>query len=111
MEHTAQNIYDAFNDRGFSKFYLLTITDKAVENLLGIDLDEITDYRIGDDTGYGEIIGFLVGKPPLFQELEESGISVLFMVDDNYAGVRIGTPVGDRWYDTDIEEVISCISR
>ena len=33
MTHTAQNIYDAFNDRGFSKFYLLTITDKAFENL------------------------------------------------------------------------------
>ena len=111
MTHTAQNIYDAFNDRGFSKFYLLTITDKAFENLLGVAIDEYTDYRIGDDIGYGELIGFLVAKPPLYQELGENGLEVLFMIDNNYEGIHVGTVVGDRWYDAEMDEIIDIISH
>ena len=95
----------AFGEEGFGKYYLLALTNDMYERLSGYELDE-GEYRIGDDTVVGPIVGFAVAKPAFFWELADSNLDCLNIVETS-EGIRFGEIVGslDDFYPVSIQDV------
>lgn len=95
----------AFGEEGFGKYYLLALTNDMYERLSGYELDE-GEYRIGDDTVVGPIVGFAVAKPAFFWELADSNLDCLNIVETS-EGIRFGEIVGveSDFYPTSIQDV------
>lgn len=95
----------AFGEEGFGKYYLLALTNDMYERLSGYELDE-GEYRIGDDTVVGPIVGFAVAKPAFFWELADSNLDCLNIVETS-EGIRFGEIVGveSDFYPASIQDV------
>ena len=105
---------DFFAKSEYSKYYFLATSKEDYLYLSGlpkIDSEHESAKLRTYMPSYGSIEGYLVAKPPLYQELGENGLEVLFMIDNNYEGIRVGTMVGDRWYDAEMDEIIDSISH
>lgn len=94
-----------FTEEGFSKYYLLALTNKAFEDLSGYELAE-DEYRIGDDTVAGPIVGFAIAKPAFAGELADMNLDYLNIVETK-DGIRFGELAGSRddFYPVSIQEV------
>ena len=101
----ARDTRRAFMEEGFGKYYLLARTDEMFEELSGYQLEE-GEYRIGDDTVDGPVIGFAIAKPAYAAELADSNLDLLNVVDTG-RGLRFGELVGssDNFYPVSIQEV------
>ena len=95
----------AFGEEGFGKYYLLALTNDMYERLSGYELDE-GEYRIGDDTVVGPIVGFAIAKPAFFWELADSNLDCLNIVETS-EGIRFGEIVGveSDFYPASIQDV------
>lgn len=99
------DVRGAFVREGFSKYYLLALTNKAFEELSGYELAE-GEYRIGDDTVVGPIVGFAIAKPAFAGELADMNLDYLNIVETG-DGIRFGELAGSRddFYPVSIQEV------
>lgn len=99
------DVRGAFVREGFSKYYLLALTNKAFEELSGYELAE-GEYRIGDDTVVGPIVGFAIAKPAFAGELADMNLDYLNIVETE-DGIRFGELAGSRddFYPVSIQEV------
>ena len=95
----------AFGEEGFGKYYLLALTNDMYERLSGYELDE-GEYRIGDNTVVGPIVGFAIAKPAFFWELADSNLDCLNIVETS-EGIRFGEIVGveSDFYPASIQDV------
>ena len=95
----------AFGEEGFGKYYLLALTNDMYERLSGYELDE-GEYRIGDDTVVGPIVGFAIAKPAFFWELADSNLDCLNIVETS-EGIRFGEIVGveSDFYPVSVQDV------
>ena len=105
----ARDTRRAFMEEGFGKYYLLARTNEMFEELSGYQLEE-GEYRIGDDTVAGPIIGFAVAKPAYAAELMDSNLDLLNVVDTE-RGLRFGELAGSRddFYPVSIQDVESAL--
>lgn len=101
----SRDVRCAFGEEGFGKYYLLALTNDMYERLSGYELDE-GEYRIGDDTVVGPIVGFAVAKPAFFWELADSNLDCLNIVETS-EGIRFGEIVGveSDFYPASIQDV------
>ena len=101
----SRDVRCAFGEEGFGKYYLLALTNDMYERLSGYELDE-GEYRIGDDTVVGPIVGFAIAKPAFFWELADSNLDCLNIVETS-EGIRFGEIVGveSDFYPTSIQDV------
>ena len=95
----------AFGEEGFGKYYLLALTNDMYERLSGYELDE-GEYRIGDDTVVGPIVGFAIAKPAFFWELADVNLDCLNIVETE-EGIQFGEIVGmsSDFYPASIQDV------
>lgn len=100
-----RDVRGAFTGEGFSKYYLLALTNKAFEDLSGYELAE-GEYRIGDDTVVGPIVGFAIAKSAFAEALADSNLDYLNIVETR-DGIRFGELAGSRddFYPVSIQEV------
>ena len=100
-----KNVRGAFVGEGFSKYYLLALTNKAFEEMSGYELAE-GEYRIGDDTVVGPIVGFAIAKSAFAEELADSNLDYLDIVETK-DGIQFGELVGSRddFYPVSIQDV------
>ena len=100
-----KDIRGAFVGEGFNKYYLLALTNKAFEELSGYELAE-GEYRIGDDTVVGPIVGFAIAKSAFAEDLADSNLDYLNIVETK-GGVRFGELAGSRddFYPVSIQDV------
>lgn len=101
----SRDVRCAFGEEGFGKYYLLALTNDMYERLSGYELDE-GEYRIGDDTVVGPIVGFAIAKPAFFWELADSNLDCLNIVETS-EGIRFGEIVGveSDFYPASIQDV------
>lgn len=98
-------VKSAFVREGFSKYYLLALTNEEFENMSGYELAE-GEYRIGDDTVVGPIVGFAIAKAAFAEELADMNLDYLNAVETK-DGIRFGELAGSRddFYPVDIKEI------
>lgn len=100
-----KDVRGAFVREGFSKYYLLALTNKAFEDVSGYELAE-GEYRIGDDTVVGPIVGFAIAKSAFAEELGDSNLDYLNIVETK-DGIQFGELAGslDDFYPVSIQDV------
>ena len=101
----SKDVRSAFTGEGFSKYYLLALTNEKFEEMSGYELAE-GEYRIGDDTVAGPIVGFAIAKAAFAEELADSNLDYLNIVETK-DGIRFGELAGSRddFYPVDIKEI------
>lgn len=101
----SKDVRGVFTGEGFSKYYLLALTNRAFEELSGYELAE-GEYRIGDDTVAGPIVGFTIAKPAYAADLGDSNLDYLNIVETK-DGIRFGELAGSRddFYPVSIQDV------
>lgn len=114
---TRENIKQFVKENGYSRYYKLVTTNKAIENAYGEELTEC-DYKIGsripegenEAVGGGVIVGDLLAKSKYDEILSDSGIGDLFIIEAEgglVAGVTIEDILQPVYLD-EVEEVLSC---
>lgn len=100
-----KDVRSAFTGEGFSKYYLLALTNEKFEDISGYELAE-GEYRIGDDTVAGPIVGFAIAKAAFAEELADMNLDYLNAVETK-DGIRFGELAGSRddFYPVDIKEI------
>ena len=100
-----KDVRSAFTGEGFSKYYLLALTNEKFEDISGYELAE-GEYRIGDDTVAGPIVGFAIAKAAFAEELADMNLDYLNAVETK-DGIRFGELTGSRddFYPVDIKEI------
>lgn len=100
-----KDVRSAFTGGGFSKYYLLALTNEKFEDISGYELAE-GEYRIGDDTVAGPIVGFAIAKAAFAEELADMNLDYLNAVETK-DGIRFGELAGSRddFYPVDIKEI------
>ena len=100
-----KDVRSAFTGEGFSKYYLLALTNEKFEDISGYELAE-GEYRIGDDTVVGPIVGFAIAKAAFAEELADMNLDYLNVVETK-DGIRFGELAGSRddFYPVDIKEI------
>ena len=100
-----KDVRSAFTEEGFSKYYLLALTNEKFEDISGYELAE-GEYRIGDDTVAGPIVGFAIAKAAFAEELADMNLDYLNAVETK-DGIRFGELAGSRddFYPVDIKEI------
>lgn len=109
------NVRDAFIKEGFSRYYLLALTNEIFEKITGYELEE-GEYHIGDEidvtTGPEEvsidgfIVGFAVAKTAYAAELADMNLNFLNIVE-TAEGIQFGEIVGMKsdFYPVSIQEI------
>ena len=109
------NVRDAFIKEGFSRYYLLALTNEIFEKITGYELEE-GEYRIGDEiditTGPEEvsidgfIVGFAIAKTAYAAELADMNLNFLNIVE-TAEGIQFGEIVGMKsdFYPVSIQEI------
>ena len=101
----ARDTRRTFIEEGFGKYYLLALTNEMFEELSGYQLEE-GEYRIGDDTVVGPIVGFAIAKSAFAEELADSNLDYLDIVETK-DGIQFGELAGSRddFYPINIQDV------
>lgn len=109
------NVRDAFIKEGFSRYYLLALTNEIFEKITGYELEE-GEYRIGDEidvavdteevTIDGVIVGFAVAKTAYAEELADMNLKFLNIVETR-DGIQFGEIIGmsSDFYPVSIQEI------
>ena len=110
-----KNVRDAFVKEGFSRYYLLALTNEIFEKITGYELEE-GEYRIGDEIDItigteeipidGVIVGFAVAKTAYAAELADMNLNFLNIVE-TAEGIQFGEIVGMKsdFYPVSIQEI------
>lgn len=110
-----RNVRDAFIREGFSRYYLLALTNEIFEKITGYELEE-GEYRIGDEidvavdteevTIDGLIVGFAVAKTAYAEELADMNLKFLNIVETR-DGIQFGEIIGmsSDFYPISIQEI------
>ena len=110
-----RNVRDAFVKEGFSRYYLLALTNEMFEKITGYELEE-GEYRIGDEIDItigteeipidGVIVGFAVAKTAYAAELADMNLNFLNIVE-TAEGIQFGEIVGMKsdFYPVSIQEI------
>lgn len=110
-----RNVRDAFVKEGFSRYYLLALTNEIFEKITGYELEE-GEYRIGDEIDItigteeipidGIIVGFAVAKTAYAAELADMNLNFLNIVE-TAEGIQFGEIVGMKsdFYPVSIQEI------
>lgn len=110
-----RNVRDAFVKEGFSRYYLLALTNEIFEKITGYELEE-GEYRIGDEidvavdteevTIDGVIVGFAVAKTAYAEELADMNLKFLNIVETR-DGIQFGEIIGvsSDFYPVSIQEI------
>ena len=110
-----RNVRDAFVKEGFSRYYLLALTNEIFEKITGYELEE-GEYRIGDEidvavdteevTIDGVIVGFAVAKTAYAEELADMNLNFLNIVETR-DGIQFGEIIGmsSDFYPVSIQEI------
>ena len=110
-----RNVRDAFIKEGFSRYYLLALTNEIFEKITGYELEE-GEYRIGDEidvavdteevTIDGVIVGFAVAKTAYAEELADMNLKFLNIVETK-DGIQFGEIIGmsSDFYPVSIQEI------
>lgn len=110
------NVRDAFIKEGFSRYYLLALTNEIFEKITGYELEE-GEYHIGDEIDVavvdteevpidGVIVGFAVAKTAYAEELADMNLKFLNIVETK-DGIQFGEIVGMKsdFYPVSIQEI------
>lgn len=110
------DVKGAFIKEGFSKYYLLALTNDMFERMTGYKLEE-GEYRIGDEVGVfvdpdddatiiGSIVGFAIAKAAYTAELADVNLDFLNIVETS-EGIRFGEIIGveSDFYPISIQDV------
>ena len=109
------NVRDAFIKEGFSRYYLLALTNEIFEKITGYELEE-GEYRIGDEINItigpeeilidGVIVGFAIAKTAYAAELADMNLNFLNIVE-TAEGIQFGEIVGMKsdFYPVSIQEI------
>lgn len=109
------NVRDAFIKEGFSRYYLLALTNEIFEKITGYELEE-GEYRIGDEIDItigpeeipidGVIVGFAVAKTAYAAELADMNLNFLNIVE-TAEGIQFGEIIGMKsdFYPVSIQEI------
>lgn len=110
-----RNVRDAFVKEGFSRYYLLALTNEIFEKITGYELEE-GEYRIGDEIDItigteeipidGVIVGFAVAKTAYAAELADMNLNFLNIVE-TAEGIQFGEIIGMKsdFYPVSIQEI------
>lgn len=110
-----RNVRDAFIKEGFSRYYLLALTNEIFEKITGYELEE-GEYHIGDEidvavdteevTIDGTIVGFAVAKTAYAEELADMNLNFLNIVETR-DGIQFGEIIGvsNDFYPVSIQEI------
>lgn len=110
-----RNVRDAFIKEGFSRYYLLALTNEIFERITGYELEE-GEYCIGDEidvavdteevTIDGLIVEFAVAKTAYAEELADMNLKFLNIVETR-DGIQFGEIIGmsSDFYPVSIQEI------
>lgn len=110
-----RNVRDAFVKEGFSRYYLLALTNEIFEKITGYELEE-GEYRIGDEIDItigpeetpinGFIVGFAIAKAAYAAELADMNLNFLNIVE-TAEGIQFGEIIGMKsdFYPVSIQEI------